>query len=113
MQNNIILGFFKPWDAADLTKNTSLTSDPIALEQSSGILKVQVYHTATGAATLKVDIEESVDGIGWVLTEIVAALAKDTTTLYDYDSKLSRFIRFKITENNIDDTVVTLSVSTR
>jgi len=114
MQNNIILGFFQPWDATVLLKNANDTGAIMALEQSSGLLKIQVDHThISGSPTLKVDVEESVDGVSWVLTQVVAALAKDTTTLYDYDCGLSRFARIKITENNVSDTAVTLSVSVR
>ena len=114
MQNNIILGFFQPWDATALAQDASATGAVMGLENSSGLLKIQVLHThLTESPTLKVDVEESVDGVSWVLTQVVAALAKDITTLYDYDCGLSRFARIKITENDVNDTAVTLSVSVR
>lgn len=98
-----------------LAKGASLTSTAIDISQTSGIIQLQALHASDGAATLLVDILESVDGVTFVTnaTEIIAALAKATTALYSHDAKANRFIKIKITENDIAATVVTLSVAIR
>jgi hypothetical protein len=124
MDKNIILGFRQlqslgSWAetaaTVSLAKAGTLTSNAIDISQTQGIIQIQAYHASDGAATLLVEILESVDGITFVLnaSEAVAALAKTTTALYNFDAKANRFIKIKITENNIAATVVTLSLATR
>jgi hypothetical protein len=124
MDKNILLSFRQmqsdgSWaedaDTVSLAKGASLTSSVIDISQTSGIIGFQVYHASDGAATLLVEVEESVDGVTYVLnsTQVVAALAKSTTALYTHDAHANRFIKIKITENDIAATVVTLSLAIR
>lgn len=98
-----------------LDKNDSQDSGAIDMTQTQGILQVQVSHASDGAATLKVEVLESVDGVTFVLnaSALVAALAKATPAIYNHDAKANRFVKIRITENNVADTVVTLSMATK
>lgn len=42
-----------------------------------------------------------------------STIAKDTPTIYSHDAKANRFIKIKITEDNVAATVVTLSLTVR
>ena len=98
-----------------LAKGASLTSSAIDISQTEGEVGVQALHASEGAATLLVEVLESIDGVTFVLnsTQLVAALAKSTTALYTHDARANRHIKIKVTENNIAATVVTLSCTVR
>lgn len=124
MDKNIQLGFFQlqsdgSWAegaaTVSLDKAGTLTSNVIDISQTSGIMQIQASHASSGAATLKIEVEESVDGVTFVTngSAVVAALAKATAALYNFDAKANRFVKITITENDVAATVVTLSVAIR
>ena len=124
MDKNIILGFRQlqsdgSWaetaGTLSLLQAGTKDSDAIDISQTQGIIQIQAYHASGGAATLLIEVLESVDGVTYVVnaSEVVAALAKATTALYNFDAKANRFIKIRVTENNIAATVVTLSLATR
>jgi len=124
MDKNIQLGLFHlqsdgSWaDTAGtvtLAKNGTLTSNAIDMGQTSGIARIQVKHTGAEAPTLTVEFSESVDGVTYVTnaTPLVSTLAKDTTALYDIDTKASQKIKIIVTEDDVAATAVALSISTR
>lgn len=124
MQNNVMLGFFQlqsdgSWgeDAATVSvdKDGEVTSDPIHLDNSGGIVTIQVSHTGTGSPTITGEIFESVDGVTYVLnaTGFGDAIAKDTPTIHTHDAKANRRIKIFFAEDDVIATVVTLSVSVR
>jgi len=98
-----------------LLKAADLTSEAIDICQTEGEVGVQAFHASDGAATLLVEILESVDGVTFVLnsTELVAALAPATPAVYLHDAKANRFIKIMITNNGLAATVVTLSLTVR
>lgn len=124
MDKNIQLGLFHlqsdgSWGneagTVSLDKDGTLTSNAIDMGQTSGNVRVQAKHASDGAATLTIEVSESVDGVTYVTnaTPLVSNLAKDTPALYDFDAKASQKIKIIVTENNVAATVVTLSISTR
>ena len=124
MDTNITLSFFRlqsdgSWgeDAAtvSLDRDGTLTSDPIHMEKTTGIIQIRVVHASGGAATITGEVLESVDGVTYVEngTGFGDSIAKATTTLYTHDAKANRFIKIKITEDNAAATVVTLSIAVR
>jgi hypothetical protein len=124
MDKNIILGFRQLQSAGSwaetaatvsLAKAGTLTSNAIDISQTQGIIQIQAYHASDGAATITGEILESVDGVTYVQngTGFGDAIAKATPTLYTHDAKANRFIKIKITEDNVAATVVTLSLATR
>ena len=124
MDKNIILGFRQlqsdgSWaetaGTVSLAKAGTLTSDAIDISQTQGIIQIQVEHASDGAATLTGEILESVDGVTYVEngTGFGDTIAKDTPTLYTHDAKANRYIKIKITEDDVAATVVTLSLATR
>ena len=128
MDKNINLSFFRlqtdgeSWanevetvPTVSLAKAGTTTTDPIALDTTTGIIQIQVSHASEGAATITGEILESVDGISYVQngTGFGDTIAKATTTLYTHDAKANRFVKLKITEDNVAATVVTLSVAVR
>ena len=124
MDKNIILGFRQlqsdgSWKetagTVSLAKDGTLTSDAIDISQTQGIIQIQVEHASDGAATITGEVLESVDGVTYVEngTGFGDTIAKATCTLYTHDAKANRFIKIKITEDDVAATVVTLSLATR
>ena len=93
----------------------TLTSNAIDISQTSGIIQIQISHASAGAATVTGEILESVDGVTFVEngTGFGDTIAKATPTIYSHDAKANRFIKIKITEDDVAATVVTLSVAIR
>ena len=98
-----------------LAQDGTLTSDAIDISQTLGIVQIQVSHASDGAATITGEILESVDGVTFVenATGFGDTIAKDTPTIYSHDAKANRFIKIKITEDDVAATVVTLSLTVR
>ena len=98
-----------------LAKAGTLTSDAIDISQCEGIVNIQVSHASDGAATITGEILESVDGETFVqnATGFGDNIAKDTPTIYSHDAKANRFIKVKITEDNVAATVVSLCLTVR
>lgn len=98
-----------------LAKNGTKTSDAIDISQCEGIVQIQVSHASDGAATITGEILESVDGVTFVenATGFGDTIAKDTPTIYSHDAKANRFIKIKVTEDDVAATVVTLSCTVR
>jgi len=124
MNKNIILTFRQlqsdgSWaeDAAtvSLAKDGTLTSDAVDISHTSGIIQIQISHASDGAATVTGEILESVDGVTFVenATGFGDTIAKATPTIYCHDAKANRFIKIKITEDDVAATVVTLSLAIR
>jgi hypothetical protein len=91
------------------------TSDAIDISQCEGIVQIQVSHASDGAATITGEILESVDGVEFVenATGFGDTIAKATPTIYSHDAKANRFIKIKVTEDNVAATVVTLSLTVK
>jgi len=124
MNKNINLTLFQlqsdgSWSEAagtlSLAKDGTDTSDAIDISQCEGIVNIQVSHTGTGSPTITGEILESVDGITFVenATGFGDSIAKDTPTIYSHDAKANRFIKIKVTEDDVAATVVTLSLTVR
>lgn len=98
-----------------LLQDGTLTSNAIDISQTLGIVQIQVSHASDGAATITGEILESVDGVTFVEngTGFGDTIAKATPTIYSHDAKANRFIKIKITEDDVADTVVTLSLTVR
>lgn len=98
-----------------LAQAGTLTSEVLDISHTLGILQIQVEHTKAGSPTITGEILESVDGVTFVEngTGFGDAIAKDVPTLYTHDAKANRFVKIKITEDNVAATDVVLSVAVR
>ena len=98
-----------------LAQDGTKTSDAIDISQCEGIVQIQVSHASDGAATITGEILESVDGVEFIenATGFGDTIAKDTPTIYCHDAKANRFIKIKVTEDDVAATVVTLSLTVK